>query len=141
MVFKQNKAEVTQTRRKSKYKILGWKEIKRTIFFFFQDFFLKLTLQWKIFLEKILFIFRDRKREGEREKERIINMWEKHRWVASHMPPNRTWPALTHVPWLGIEPATFHFAGWYPTNWAMPARATMKILGFYNAAIRFSVTY
>lgn len=101
MVFMQNKAEVTQTRRKSKYKILGWKERKRMIFF--SGFFPKAYTVMKFFLEKILLIFRDR---GGREKgkERIIDMWEEHQWVASHTPPTRTWPAPMHVPWLEIEP-------------------------------------
>ena len=28
-----------------------------------------------------------------------------------------------HVSWLGIEPATFWFAGWHSIHWATPARA------------------
>ena len=50
---------------------------------------------------------------------------EKHQLVAFCMSPNRgPGPQLKRVPWWGIEPATFLFAGWCPTNWATPARAT-----------------
>ena len=31
-------------------------------------------------------------------------------------------PKTRHIPWLGIEPATFHFEKWCPTNWAMLAK-------------------
>ena len=53
---------------------------------------------------KILFIyFRERGKEGEREG-------EKHQLVASRT-CSYMWLNLKprHVPWLGIEPATFHF--------------------------------
>ena len=33
-----------------------------------------------------------------------------------------------HVPWLGIEPMTFWFAGWHSIPWATPARAIYKFL-------------
>ena len=40
------------------------------------------------------------------------------------MHPNwRLGPLPRHVPWKGIKPATFHFAGWRPTNGATVARA------------------
>ena len=32
------------------------------------------------------------------------------------------------MPWLGIEPATFCFGEWSPTNWATPVRAAYNIL-------------
>ena len=57
-----------------------------------------------IFL-KILFIFKERGREGEREK-------VKHQCVvSSHTPPTGE-PSLQprHVSWLGIEPVTLWFA-------------------------------
>ena len=58
-----------------------------------------------------LFIFRERCREGQGEEEK--HQWgEKHRaFAASPMGPD--WePNLKprHVPSLGIEPVTFHFA-------------------------------
>ena len=66
-----------------------------------------------LFFFKILFIFRERGMEGE-----------KHRLVASHMHLNQGLkPQPGHVPWQGIELATFCFAGQCPTNWAMLLRA------------------
>ena len=78
------------------------------------------------FLKKNFFSFinsRERGREGE-------NKGEKHQSVAPCMCPN--WglnldqgpnPQHRHVPWPGIEPMTFQFAGWQPTHWATLARA------------------
>ena len=58
------------------------------------------------FKDFVLFIFRERRKEGEREG-------EKHQCVvASHVPPN--WgPGLQprHVPWLGIKLAMLWFTG------------------------------
>ena len=65
-----------------------------------------------IFLE-ISFIFRERGRVGERE--RNIDL------LPLTCAP--TGDSSRHVPWLGIEPASFHFVGWCPTNWATPVRA------------------
>ena len=58
-------------------------------------------------------------RRERRKRER-----KKHQAVASHAHPNQG-PNLQprHVPWLGIEPATFCFARQCPTHWATPARA------------------
>ena len=78
------------------------------------------------FLKKrfYLFIFRGRGREGEREKhvlrETLIGC------LSPPRPPN--WgPGLKprHVPWLGIEPVTFCFAGQRSVSWATSARAWM----------------
>ena len=33
-----------------------------------------------------------------------------------------------HVPWLGIKPATFAFAGWHSIHWATAARANSQLL-------------
>ena len=62
----------------------------------------------KHFFKKILFIFRERGREGEREG-------EKHQYaVASHMPSPGD---LAHNPGMcprwGIESATLWFTGWH----------------------------
>ena len=63
----------------------------------------------------ILFIFKQKGREGER-------VGEKHQClVASHMPHTRE-PG-PHVPRLGIEPATLWFTGQCSIHWATPARA------------------
>ena len=68
--------------------------------------------QHQYFLKFFIYLFLEREeREGEREE-------EKHPLAASccthpTQAPN-TQPR--HVPWLGIEPATFHLAGWHPTN-------------------------
>ena len=37
-------------------------------------------------------------------------------------------PQPRHVPLLGIEPATFQFAGGHPRNWVTPVRAYVIIL-------------
>ena len=71
----------------------------------------------------------------ETERERNIDVREKHRWVASlsclHQGPNLQ-PRL--VPWPGIEPATFRFAEGHPTSWATPIKAgtLFKKLIFLN---------
>ena len=36
-------------------------------------------------------------------------------------------PKPRHVPWLGIEPVTFQFAGWRSIHWATPATAKTQI--------------
>ena len=59
-----------------------------------------------------LFTFRERGREGEKARERNIDVREKHRSVAFRMCPS--WDQ-THNPGMcpdrGIEPVTFYFAG------------------------------
>ena len=62
------------------------------------------------------------------EKERNIDVGEKHWSLASH-----TLPAgdLARNPgmypaWLAIEPETFQFAGWHAIHWATPARAEVS---------------
>ena len=63
-------------------------------------------------------------RGDEREKERETQMWEKNGSVASHMCPNQgPNPQARHIPWLGMEPTTFHFTGQLTSNWATPIRA------------------
>ena len=72
------------------------------------------------FLRFYLFTFRKRGRKGEREGEqhRCIN------WLPlSHAPNWGPGPQPRHMPWLGIELATFQFAGQHSIHWATPARA------------------
>ena len=62
-------------------------------------------------------------REGEREGEKYQCMRDTSIGCLSHAP---NWgPGLQprHVPWLGIKPATFWFAGWCSIHWATPTRA------------------
>ena len=69
------------------------------------------------FFFKILFIFRERRGEGERKG-------EKHQCVFASPAP-LTWD-LAHnpgVPWLGIKPVTLCFTVWCSIQWATPARA------------------
>ena len=74
-----------------------------------------------------LFIFRER---GRRDKER-----KKHRCMRDTSiscllhAPNRG-PGLQprHVPWLGVEPATFQFTGQHSVRWATLARARQRFL-------------
>ena len=73
------------------------------------------------FLRFYLFIFRER-REGERGaehgcvRERLIG-------CLSHAPKWGPGPQPRHVPWPGIEPDTFRFAGWCSILWATPTKA------------------
>ena len=54
----------------------------------------------------------EREEGGERERERNINVREKHRSVASHVHPNQgSTPQPRFVPWLEIEPSTFWCMG------------------------------
>ena len=71
--------------------------------------------------------------EREEERERNIGVREKHQSVFSHMCPIQG-PNLQprHVPWPGIKPVIFHFAGCCPTNWATPIRAIAEILISHN---------
>ena len=89
-------------------------------FFFF--FFLTLFLQ---------------RGEGGRKRGR-------HRLVSSHTCPNRgTSSQPRHVPWRGIELATFRFAVRHAATWATPVtevacRLTMKLLEVLGTKAEFS---
>ena len=63
----------------------------------------------------ILFIFREKWREKERERNTYVR--EKHRLIVPHMNPNQG-PNLQlwHVPWPGNEPTTFCSIGCCPTR-------------------------
>ena len=82
-------------------------------------FYLQHSSQWSF--KKILFIYFLERREGrEKKKERNIYVQEIYQLVAPNWGPG-TYPR--HVPWLGIEPATFWFAGWHSIHWATLASA------------------
>ena len=71
------------------------------------------------FFFKILFIFRERGREGEK-----ISMCG----CLLHTLNGGPGPQCKHMPWLGIEPATFQFTGRHSLHWATPARAFLAFL-------------
>ena len=83
---------------------------------------------------RFLFIYLNivvsREKEGrEKEKERNIDVREKHQSVASHIHSNRG-PNLQprRVPWLGTEPATLWSTEQCPTHWATLVRAASRLL-------------
>ena len=81
-------------------------------------------------------------REGERrkqERKENIDVREKLIGCLLHAPNQRLNPQPGHMPWLGIEPVTFQFAGQRPTDWATPARAkrhTFKVALFFTLKTR-----
>ena len=75
------------------------------------------------FLRFYIFIFRERGRERDREKN--VNRCERYiDWLPLLHPSLRP----RHVSWLGIELATFRFAGWHSIHWATPARVVWTFL-------------
>ena len=72
---------------------------------------------------KILFIFREKGREGERER-------EKHQCVvASHMPPSGDLACSPGMwPRLGMELTALWFAGWHSIRWAILARTKLSFV-------------
>ena len=76
-----------------------------------------------LIFEFYLFILRDKGKEGERE--RNIDVWEIHLGCFSHSLSWGPGPQPRHVPWQGIKPATFWFAGRHSIHWATPARASL----------------
>ena len=77
------------------------------------------SLSSLFFFFKILFIFRERGREGEK-----ISMCG----CLLHTLNGGPGPQCKHMPWLGIEPATFQFTGRHSLHWATPARAFLAFL-------------
>ena len=77
-----------------------------------------------IYLFIYLFIYSERKEGREKERERNMDVREKHSLVASCTHPDQE-PNLQprHEPWRAIKPATFHFTGRCPTDWAMLVKA------------------
>ena len=80
------------------------------------------------FFKRFYYLILERGEGRKIERERNIYMRKKYWLVASHTCLDQT-PNLQpgHVPWLGIEPATFHFAVRCPTNWATLDRARTHI--------------
>ena len=68
-----------------------------------------------LFKEEFIYLFLER---GE-GREKNIDVRENHRWLASQGPNLQA----RHVPWPGINPMAFLFAGWCSTSWATPLRA------------------
>ena len=67
-----------------------------------------------IFFKKFicLFVCLFKRGEGkEKEREQNTSVREKQQSAASHKLPARPSPQPRCAPWLGMEPATFHFAG------------------------------
>ena len=83
------------------------------------SFFFKWQLLVFLFKDFIYFVFREGK--GERKRGRLISMCS----CLSCTPYWGSGPQSRHVPWLGIEPATFRFAGWHSTHWSAQARASV----------------
>ena len=77
-------------------------------------------------LKDFIYLFLDRGEGREKERERNISVW------LPLGPPPR------HVPWLGIEPETLWFAGWFSVHWATTARGSfllfLKNLLFINVS-------
>ena len=81
------------------------------------------------FLKSFIYLFLEIGEEREKEREKKICVKAKHHLVSSWTCPNQgPGPQPRHVPWPGIEPATFHFVGWHSTNWAALVRADHAIL-------------
>ena len=74
--------------------------------------------------------FREREREGGRGGEKHQCQRETSISCFLYAPEPR------HVLWPGIEPSTFCFAGYWPTNWATLVRTAQKYLSsFYGKNI------
>ena len=74
---------------------------------------------------KIFFIYRQRRREGQRGRETSVCD------CFSHAPYWGPGPQPRQVPWLGTEPVTIWFAGPHSIHWATPARAILEIFGIW----------
>lgn len=72
-----------------------------------------------------MFFIEFRKKKGENERGRGTHVREKHQLVAPILTPTlgqRSNPKPEYVPWMGIEPATFHVQDNTPSNWASQPR-------------------
>ena len=85
--------------------------------------FLFFSFLFFFFLRFYLFIFRERRREGEREGEKHWRARETPVGCLSHVPKWGPGQQPRHVPWPGIKQVTFRSMGWCSTHWATPIRA------------------
>ena len=92
-----------------------------------------------LFLKRFyLFNFRERGREEEREGEKHWCVRDTLITCLSHAPSRGPGPQPRHVPWWGIEPAAFHFAGWHSIHWATLTRAyILYVIYIYIIYIRY----
>ena len=95
-----------------------------------------LLLLFLLFLKYFIYLFLEKREWRDKERERNIDVREKHQLVVSLTLPDQG-PNVQprHVPWPGIKPVTFLYAGWCPTNWATPVRAVVSCnprLSFIN---------
>ena len=102
-----------------------WKLQPSNLHFYYMDF----ANQWckelgwhreKAFFKNKYFIYLllERREGREKERERNINVW----LPVMHPLLGESGPQPMHVPWLGIEPVTFWFAGPHSIHWSPPAR-------------------
>ena len=90
-----------------------------------------------IYLKSLFIYFREKGREGEREGKKHQCARETSIGCLSHTPSQGPGPQPRHVPWPGIEPATFWFPGWHPAHWATPGRAHWKcVFSVFNIVTR-----
>ena len=80
----------------------------------------------KYFVRFHLFIFRERRREGESEGEKHQCERETLMGCFPHISHPGTEPANQARAWPRMEPVTLHFAGWCPTNWATLVRVILN---------------
>ena len=72
-----------------------------------------------LFFSMFAYLFLETGWGREMERERHIDVWEKHPLVASRMPPTGD---------IGFELGTLCFASWHSIHWAIPARAESPFL-------------
>ena len=75
-----------------------------------------------------LFIFRERSKEGERGRETLMCERYIELLPLSHTTNWEPGPQPRHVPWLGMELATFWFTGRHSIHWATPARVAFHFM-------------
>ena len=81
-----------------------------------------------IFFKDFIYLFLERGQGREKARKRNIDVWEQHWSVASCTRPDQgPHPQPRQVLWPEMGPATFHFVGQGPTNWATPVRAQRKL--------------
>ena len=82
-----------------------------------------------------LFTFRDKGREGEREGEKLQCARGTSICCSPHAHNWEPGPETEALPWWGIKPSSFWFAGWHSIHWATPAGAqtiiTWNVKGTY----------